>query len=128
VRRLLILLCLTACWMSADQFFDRKVAPILTRRCLGCHNEELKNGNVSFLDRNSLLAGGGHGPAIVPGKPEKSLLLETLKHDGEIQMPPGQKLPSREIEILTKWIQRGALWGAKLTVQHAATPGMSLGR
>ena len=52
------------------RYFDRKVAPILTRRCLGCHNEELKDGGISFRDRASLLKGGRRGPAIVPGKPE----------------------------------------------------------
>jgi hypothetical protein len=98
-------------------FFDTRVAPILTKRCLGCHNEELKNGNISFLDRGSLLISGARGPAIVPGKPEASILLDTLRHDGEIQMPPGPKLPSKEIAILTEWIRRGALWGNKLQVK-----------
>jgi hypothetical protein len=98
---------------SAD-YFDTKVAPILARRCLGCHNEELKDGGISFRDRASLLRGGSHGPAIVPGKPEASMLVVALKHEGSLQMPPGPKLPSREISILTKWIRNGALWGTKL--------------
>jgi hypothetical protein len=90
------------------RFFDTRVAPILTRRCLGCHNEQLKNGNVSFLDRDSLLR------VITPGNPEASKLIDTLRHDGDIQMPPGPKLPRQEIEILTEWIKRGAVWGTKL--------------
>jgi hypothetical protein len=98
----------------AQCFFDTHVAPILTKRCLGCHNGELKNGNISFLDRDSLLADGKRGPAIVPGKPEASVLIDTLRHDGDIQMPPGLKLPSREIATLTEWIKRGAVWGTKL--------------
>jgi hypothetical protein len=97
-----------------QRFFDTRVAPILTRRCLGCHNRQLSNGNVSFLDRNSLLKGGRMGPAIVPGEPEKSALVDVLRHDGEVQMPPGPKLPSGEIRILTDWIRRGAVWGTKL--------------
>ncbi len=91
-----------------QRFFDTRVAPILTKRCLGCHNEQLKNGNISFLDRDSLLK------AITPGDPEKSKLIDTLRHDGDIQMPPGPRLPSREIAILTEWIKRGAVWGTKL--------------
>ena len=97
-----------------ERFFDTRVAPILTRRCLGCHNQELKNGGISFLDRESLLRGGSLGPAIVPGKPREGALLEVLRHDGAIQMPPGPKLPAKEIGVLTKWIKRGAVWGAKL--------------
>jgi hypothetical protein len=104
--------CLAALIASAesvDRYFDKRVAPILTKRCLGCHNEELKNGGISFLDRESLLKS-----AIVPGSPETSKLIATLRHDGDIQMPPGPKLPSKEIAILTEWIRRGAVWGAKL--------------
>ena len=103
--------------LGADRsasYFDSKVAPILTRRCLGCHNEELKDGGISFRDRASLLKGGSRGPAIVPGKPQASMLVAALRHEGELQMPPGPKLPAREIAILTKWIQRGAVWGTKL--------------
>ena len=97
-----------------ERFFDTRVAPILTRRCLGCHNEELKNGDISFLDRQSLLRGGRRGPAIVPGRPERSVLVESLRHEGDLQMPPGPKLPAKEIKVLTKWIRDGAVWGSKL--------------
>ena len=97
-----------------QQFFDTRVAPILTRRCLGCHNQQLNNGGISFLDRESLLKGARRGPAVVPGSPETSVLIQSLRHDGELQMPPGPKLPAREIRILSEWIRRGAVWGMKL--------------
>ena len=97
-----------------QRFFDARVAPILTKRCLGCHNRQLNNGNIVFQDRDSLLKGGRRGPAIVPGKPEQSVLVDSLRHDGELQMPPGPKLPKREIKILTDWIRRGAVWGTTL--------------
>jgi hypothetical protein len=97
-----------------QRFFDTQVAPILRKRCLGCHNSELNNGGISFLDSESLLKGGRRGPAIVPGHPEKSVLIELLHHEGDLQMPPGPPLPKREIKILTEWIRRGAVWGTKL--------------
>jgi hypothetical protein len=96
------------------RFFDTRVAPILTRRCLGCHNEELKDGGVSFLDRESLIRGGRRGPAIIPGDPEHSVLVQAIRHNGDVKMPPGPKLPSRDIVILTDWVRYGALWGTKL--------------
>src|SRR4051812_27212233 len=99
---------------SDERFFDQRVAPILTRRCLGCHNDWLDNGGVSFLDRESLLRGGARGPAIVPGKPAESVLITALRHDSNLQMPPGPKLPQKEIAVLTEWIRRGATWGTKL--------------
>jgi hypothetical protein len=102
--------------LAANQalYFDKRVAPVLTRRCLACHNQQLKNGGIAFDDRDSLLKGGAHGPAIVPGKPAESYLLQTLRHTGDIQMPPGAKLPAKEIKLLTDWIQSGAVWGSPL--------------
>jgi hypothetical protein len=99
---------------ATDKFFDKRVAPILIRRCLGCHNNELKDGDISFNDRDSLLKGGKRGPAVVPGKPDSSMLIQAIRGDADIKMPPGPPLPKREISILTEWIDRGAPWGEKL--------------
>jgi mono/diheme cytochrome c family protein len=96
------------------RFFDRRVAPILERRCLGCHNEELKNAGISFTDRASLLKGGPRGPAVVPGDPERSMLIRSLRGDGAPQMPPGPQLSRKNIATLTEWVRRGAPWGRKL--------------
>ena len=93
-------------------YFDKRVAPILVKRCLPCHNRELNGGGISFQDRESLLKAGRHGPAVVPGKPEESFLIQVLQHTGDIRMPPGPKLPAKEIKALTDWIRRGAPWGA----------------
>ena len=99
------------------RFFEKRVAPILARHCLSCHNEELKNGGISFQDRDSLLKGGSHGPAIVPGKPDESFLIRTISHKDEVKMPPGIPLPRKEVETLTEWIRRGAVWGAPLVLR-----------
>jgi cytochrome c551/c552 len=96
---------------SAQRYFDTRVFPILQKRCVPCHNNDLKNGGVSFLDRESLLVGGKRGPAVAPGKPEASVMIDALRHEGELQMPPGPKLPAKEIRVLTEWIRRGAVWG-----------------
>lgn len=103
-----IALLLAAITGQDARFFDERVAPILQKRCVGCHNDELKNGNISFFDRESLRH------VIVPGKPDASLLIVVLRHEGQIQMPPGPKLPPKEIATLREWIKRGAIWGTKL--------------
>src|SRR5262245_48167285 len=66
------------------EFFEKKIRPVLTQNCGGCHSAEAeKNGKLKgtlYLDsRAGLLKGGDSGPAIVPGKPADSLLLKTLK-------------------------------------------------
>jgi cytochrome c551/c552 len=98
------------------RFFDRRVAPILQRRCLACHNQELRDGGLSFIDRASLLKGGTRGPAAVPGDPERSVLVRAIRHDSEPKMPPGPKLSARDIATLTEWIRRGVPWGVKLRI------------
>jgi len=111
----LLLVVIPALAQQEDiRYFDERVVPILEKRCLPCHNEELKNANISFLDRDSLLSGGTLGPALIPGRPDQSLLIAALRHEGELQMPPGPKLSSKEIAVLTEWIKRGAIWGTKL--------------
>ena len=90
------------------QFFEKRVAPILKRRCAGCHNSEMMDGGISVFDRASLLKGGPRGPAVVPGDPGRSVLVRAIRHDSEPQMPPGPKMPAREIKILIEWVRRGA--------------------
>ena len=83
---------------------------ILNRRCLACHNNQLNNGGISFEDRATLLKGGSRGPAIVPGAPERSFLIEAVGRAGEVKMPPGRPLKGREIRVLSGWIKDGAPW------------------
>lgn len=102
-----VLLALLAA-QTPEQFFDRKVAPVLTKRCLPCHNRDLNNAGISFQDPTTLQH------VIVPRKPDESRLIETLRHEGQVQMPPGPPLPRNEIEVLREWIRRGALFGKPL--------------
>ena len=99
---------------ASDKFTDDRVAPILIKRCLGCHNDQLKDGDISFNDRESVLRGGKRGPAIVPGNPENSILIQAVRGEGDLRMPPGPSLSKREIAILTDWVKRGAPWSGKL--------------
>ena len=105
---LLALALMMAAGSKDAQFFERRVTPILKRRCSGCHNAELKDGGISVFDRASLLKGGPRGPAVVPGDPERSVLVRAIRHNSEPQMPPGPKMPSSEIKTLIEWVRRGA--------------------
>ena len=109
-------LLLLAFWAAPDpgRFFDQRIAPILTKRCLGCHNHDLNDGGIAFDNRDSLLKGGRHGAVITPGKPEQSFLLEAVRHKGDVRMPPGSPLPAKEIKLLREWIAAGAQWGSQL--------------
>jgi mono/diheme cytochrome c family protein len=94
-------------------FFEKKIRPVLTEHCVGCHsadaqkNKKLK-GNLYLDSRAGVLKGGDTGPAIVPGKPAESLLLKTLHYNDDLQMPPKGKLPEPVIKDFEKWIAMGA--------------------
>src|ERR1700732_4948614 len=60
------------------QFFKDKVRPILTQNCYPCHTDAAM-GRLRVDSREGLLTGGGRGPAIVPGDPDKSLLIEAVR-------------------------------------------------
>jgi mono/diheme cytochrome c family protein len=91
-------------------FFESKIRPILVERCYECHSADKKQkGNLLLDTREGALKGGDTAPAIVPGDPSKSLLLKAIKwEDGNLQMPPKQKLSDSQIADLETWIKAGA--------------------
>jgi len=97
---------------AADvEFFEKKIRPLLVSRCHECHSDQGKGvkGGLHLDSRAAILTGGDSGPAIVPEKPDESLLVEAINYpqDG-VQMPPRGKLPQNEIELFTEWVRRGA--------------------
>ncbi len=96
---------------QAAKFFETKVRPILVARCYQCHGPQSKTeGNLRLDSRAALLKGGDIGPAIKPGDPKGSLLIDAINHGDVVQMPPKTKLPAEEIADLTAWIAQGAPW------------------
>ncbi|MEZ6131073.1 MAG: PSD1 and planctomycete cytochrome C domain-containing protein [Planctomycetaceae bacterium] len=91
-------------------FFENEVRPLLVKRCFECHGGSKAEGGLSLASVDGWKQGGESGPAIVPGKPDESHLIEAINYESW-EMPPaerGGKLPAREIAILTKWVKMGA--------------------
>lgn len=96
---------------AADaKFFREEVLPLLKESCQRCHGEKKQNSGLRLDSREAVLKGGQNGPAIVVGKPNESLLMKVINHDGDIQMPPDKKLDDEEIAIFKKWIEKDAPW------------------
>jgi hypothetical protein len=105
------------------EFFEKKVRPVLVHNCYTCHsaNTNAQSG-LRVDDRNGLLEGGNRGPAVVPGRPEKSLLLQAVRQThAVVKMPPKKRLATQEIADLEQWVRDGAAW------PHVAVP-TSLGK
>ena len=97
---------------SQTQFFESKIRPVLSEQCYKCHsqNSEKVKGGLLLDTREGLLKGGESGLAIVPGDPEKSLLIKAIRYlDPDLQMPPkGKKLSDAQIADLVAWVKMGA--------------------
>ena len=99
---------------SADDqdFFKQRVQPLLERRCYECHSHRAKElqGSLTLDSRSGWVQGGDSGPAIVPGKPDESLLIKAVRRTSKnLQMPPNEKLKDEELEVLVEWVRRGAV-------------------
>ena len=95
---------------AGDEFFEKKIRPLLATRCFECHNEEAAESGLRLDSLAHILKGGTRGPALVPGDPEASLLIRAVQHDDILQMPPKEKLPAAAIADLMAWVRRGAPW------------------
>jgi len=93
-----------------DSFFEKRVRPILVKRCLRCHSGTKNGGGLSLESKLGWQKGGSSGPAIIPGNVKESLFIQAINYD-TLEMPPddaGGKLKENEIEILTEWVEKGA--------------------
>lgn len=131
---LFLLICLTSSLALAAesdaerqqrQFFEKQVRPLLAERCFKCHSSSKQEGSLRVDHISHLTSGGDSGPAIVPGKPDESLLVQAIRYDGDYQMPPSGKLPDKEIATLEKWIAMGAFWPKEDVPQLVSEAGFT---
>ncbi len=93
------------------EFFEQKIRPVLAERCYSCHSataEKLKGGLL--LDtKEGVLKGGDQGPVLVPGDPDRSLLIKGIRWtDDDFKMPPKKKLAPEQVADFEAWVRRGA--------------------
>ena len=110
-------------------FFENKVRPLLVEHCYSCHSAEaeakgkLKAG-LHMDSLEGLKKGGDSGPALTPGDPAKSLILEAVNYQNEdMAMPPKAKLDDIQIQILTEWVRMGSPWPGSVAAALAGAHG-----
>jgi len=95
------------------QFYTQKVQPIFASNCYRCHGGMNHRGGLSLSTRATILRGGKDGVVIVPGDPERSLLVKLIRHQGPANdprpMPPKAKLSDADIATVERWIRAGAV-------------------
>ncbi len=115
---------------AGSRLFTDKVRPLLDSRCVSCHGPDKVKGNLRLDSRAATLKGGESGPAVVPGKPTESLLLQAVMHTKkDLEMPPKEKLTSNDVAVLRQWIEQGAPWpeSTNQVAVEVLKPGERLG-
>ncbi|RFC45645.1 MAG: Protein of unknown function DUF1553/DUF1549/Planctomycete cytochrome C [Verrucomicrobia bacterium] len=104
--------------------FFRDIKPLLDSRCLECHRGEKSKGGLRLDSRESLLAGGKTGPAVVIGDPSRSEIFLRITHGdaNEVMPPKGDPLSTAETIQLARWIQQGLPWPDLPLVRREAAP------
>ena len=105
---------------SAD-FFETTIRPLLSNSCQKCHGPQKQSSQLRLDSREAILKGGSSGPAIVPGKPDESLLVQAVAHTHEeLKMPPKGKLADPQVAALRRWVEMGAPWADSSATATAA--------
>ncbi|MEX2560547.1 MAG: DUF1549 domain-containing protein, partial [Pirellulales bacterium] len=107
-------------------FFEKKIRPLLSANCFECHGPDQQKGGLRLDSHETLLAGGDSGPAVEPGKPDESLLVDAVRYGQIYQMPPTGKLPPDEVAVLVEWVRLGVPW-PNAEVRPAPAPGEETG-
>ena len=85
---------------DGSKFFERSIRPLLVERCYECHSTQAKKtrGGLNLDSRDGWVKGGDRGPAIEPGKPDESLLIQAVRYEDEDlqDAPQGQAVRPRD--------------------------------
>src|SRR5438876_2320387 len=99
-----------------DPLFKTEILPVLEKSCVPCHNPERKMAKLDLSTFTGMMEGGSSGPAIAPGKPERSLMWKLIEND---QMPQGGKLTTAEKQLIKSYIQYGRFPAAVAETEEA---------
>ena len=87
-----------------DEYFEKRVRPLLVEHCSACHGERIQSAGIDFRKAETVI-----GSAVVSGD-ESSPLVRALRYESAIKMPPTSKLPEDAIDAIVSWVRMGAPW------------------
>jgi len=105
--------------LAASAFFLKNIQPVLEQKCFNCHKPESNVSKLDLTTRAALMEGGDNGPAVVPGKPARSLLYRSITHQSQPFMPMGmERLPQDVVDNFAAWIEAGAHYAETSTTAN----------
>ncbi len=104
--------------LEAQDFFERAVRPVLAENCFQCHGPERQWAELRVDSKAALLLGGDTGAVIQPGDPDNSRLIQALRYDSAVKMPPDGPLDVETVDAIAHWIRLGAPWPESLNADQ----------
>jgi len=112
-----LFVCLAGSLRADSVRFQDQIKPLLDQKCISCHGPDKQKGGLRLDSRAAVLKGGEHGPALVPGDGQKSILLQAVRHaTKDLAMPPKEKLPAKDVAAIEAWVRDGAPWPEPVAV------------
>jgi hypothetical protein len=104
-----------------NEFFEKRVRPLLVANCQGCHNPTARMAELDLTTAEGFARGAGSGQIIDRARSENSRLLRVISYNENLKMPPTGKLKEDEIATLTEWVRMGAPWPGATVVETRKT-------
>ena len=113
--------------VAADKItYQDHILPIFRNKCLKCHNADKMKADLDLSTYDAAITGSGNGPVLAGGDPDESILYKVVAHIEKPTMPPKDKLPENEIEMIKKWVSGGLLMNSGSKAMIAAKPKVNL--
>jgi len=91
------------------EFYENRIRPLLAEHCVDCHGPDRQRSELRLDSRAGALRGGERGPALVPGEPDASRMIQAVRRtDAHLSMPPKTALEPAAVGLLVDWVRRGA--------------------
>ena len=102
------------------EHFEKHVRPLLVEQCVSCHGPKKQKGGLRLDTAEGLKKGADEGPVVVPGSPDTSSLIKSVRRKGEYAMPPEKGLTADQVATLEAWVKTGAVFPASATTAGRA--------
>jgi len=133
MKKKIELIALSLCLMTADALiaadkvtFEDHILPLFRNKCLKCHNADKMRADLDLSNYDATMRGSGNGPVLSGGNPDESMLYKVVAHIEKPTMPPKDKLPEKDIELIKNWVAGGLLMNSGSKAVMAAKPKVNI--
>ncbi len=112
--------------IATERLFEDQIVPLLQQKCVRCHNDVDRKGELSLIRFSDLVAGGEQGPALVMNKPLEGLLWQQVTGESPAMPAGGPPLLASELDSLKRWLEASAPWPQGMVIEHQPEPWWSL--